>query len=41
MQVELENDGERKTVTVNQAGTVYISKNLAGKEVEVAYEVQE
>jgi len=41
MQVQLENDGERKTVIVNQAGTVYVSKDLAGEEIEIAYEVTE
>jgi len=39
MKVELEGEGERKTVTVNDAGTVYIKKDLAGKEIELAYEV--
>lgn len=41
MEVTLEGDGERKTVEVNKAGNVYISKALAGEEIEIAYEVQE
>jgi len=41
MQVELDNDGERKQVTVNEAGTVYLGQHLAGKEITLAYEVSE
>ena len=41
MQVELENDGERKTAVVNSAGNIYIGKKYAGEEIDVAFEVQE
>jgi len=41
MQVELENDGERKTVKVNSAGTVYLGTEYRDKTVELAFEVQE
>lgn len=40
MQVKLENDGEKKTVEVNEAGNVYVGRSFAGKTVEIAYEVK-
>jgi len=41
MQVKMENDGEKKTVTVGESGQVYIGKKYAEQEVELAIEVQE
>jgi len=41
MQVTMENDGEKKTVTVQESGQVYIGKKYEGKEVELAIEVQD
>jgi len=41
MQVELENKGERRTVSVGKGGTVYVGKEYSGKEIEIAFEVQE
>lgn len=41
MKVELSNDGERKTTTVDDYGRVYVGKDISGKEIELAYEVQE
>lgn len=41
MNVELENDGEKKTVTVGQNGQVYIGQKYVEKEIELAWELKE
>jgi len=41
MNVELEASGERRTATVNKSGSVYLGKEYAEKEIEVAFEVIE
>lgn len=41
MQVELENNGEKRTVDVDSRGRVYIGREYADESIEIAFEVQE
>jgi hypothetical protein len=41
MELQLDNTGERQTVTVDNHGRIYIGTKYIGETVEVGFEVQE